>query len=110
MTGSFALASSDDVHTLSWRQSSSHSSFCPLSVPPFCGHAFENAVASRTPVHAIGLDGSLHLRSPVGGAAYGTPKNVCSDPAVAPRMHPPVTSTTSPPGVHAPPSIPPSSG
>src|SRR5262245_24121767 len=63
----------------------------------FCGwgHCGPNSVASRTDDHDAGVAGGRHLRSPVGGAAYGSPLNTTTlpGPAFVPRTGPDVVRT-----------------
>ncbi len=49
-----------------------------------------SAVAARTPVQLIGL-GARQRRSPMGGAAKGTPLNTARSPWVTPWRSPPET-------------------
>ncbi len=44
-----------------------------------------NWVASRTPFHSAGGCGGFHRRSPVGGAAYGSPRKAYPPSAATPR-------------------------
>src|ERR1700677_643680 len=51
----------------SWKIMSSKTGFCAQCAPYF--------VASRRPLHSAGGCGAFQRRSPVGGAAYGTPSH-----------------------------------
>src|SRR5262249_9154199 len=79
---------------LSVRQSSFHASLPPIVSSP-CGHAGPNAVASRT-FGQVGVGcGGFQRSAPIGGAAYGIPRNTASVPSRVPRTQPPVVITAS---------------
>ena len=58
-----------------------------------------NADASRMPRHGTTGAGALNRRSPIGGAAYGMPRQASISPSRTPRTTPPVTRTSSPSSV-----------
>ena len=59
-----------------------------------CGQLGANSVASRTPFQSAGGRGARHRRGPVGGAAYGSPRNAKPPDTATPRTAPPSTTTT----------------
>ena len=81
------------VYTFRYRQSSSNEPGGAKG-PACCGQLDANSVASRTPSHAGAGCGACHRNGPVGGAAYGTPRNTKPPSTATPPTEPPSVSTT----------------
>src|SRR5215470_9289156 len=72
-----------------------------------CGQCGANEVAGRIPDQCAAGCGGAQRSAPVGGAAYGMPRNSSAAPAALPRTGPvPVTATGPPLAVCAATSVP----
>src|SRR3954452_2644360 len=84
------------VVTSSRRQSSSSwVVVSPGSNPAGCGQFAGSWTALRTADQDLGGLGGAKRRAPVGGAAYGMPRNCRANPVAAPRTQPDCVRTTS---------------
>src|SRR4051812_10012679 len=74
-----------------------------MAWPWGCGATKPNVSHTRTPLHGSAGAGGRNRRSPVGGAAYGMPRNTTRSPSSTPWSEPSLVSTTTdisgPPGL-----------